>query len=240
MGKKKQIRKMEMQVNGLLNRIRALEDFNLLAPEEREAKVKRILMSREIAKKFAETMEKTMLPTEEALREDIAKMTGPWPAGHWTNINTGFPGRTWDTLYKPGPGDNIEIPPIPAEIQADKDNADFVRQQADALKRATFAGRERNPILDDLKWKPLDQALQEQEDGHKPFDGIRGAVSDPLIKIRVSIESDKGKCEGYLEVDPGLLGTQPTPWHELRFLTGEGMGIIDQVAASFLNEVQHG
>jgi hypothetical protein len=61
-----------------------------------------------------------------------------------------------------------------------------------------------------------------------------------MIKIRVSIESDKGKSEGYLEVDPDLLSVQPTPRHELRFLTGEGMGIIGQVAASFLNEVQHG
>lgn len=134
MGKRKQIAALQAQVASLEKALNDLWDFNLLAPEEREARVKRIQMTREIAKKFTETMEKTMLPTEEALREDIAKMTVPWPAGHRTNINTGFPGRTWDTLYKPGPGDNIEIPPIPAEIQADKDNADFVRQQADALK----------------------------------------------------------------------------------------------------------
>ena len=126
MGKRKQIAALQAQVASLEKAHKDIWDFLLLAPEEQEAKVKRILQTREVIKKFQESMENAMLlgpAFDAALKEDIA-FAGLSP-GHRTTVRTGFPGRTWDTLHKPGPGDNIEIPPIPAEIQADKDNADL-------------------------------------------------------------------------------------------------------------------
>jgi hypothetical protein len=141
MSKKKQIKDLNRLVVGLQTQVTSLTDILLKTPEEQAAWRDKTLVMRKVVARIQGDMEKTMLASDAALREDIAKVTGPWPEGHRTTVRTGmrppvtalfgagFPGRTWNTLHKPGPGDNIEIPPIPAEVQADRDNVDFVRER---------------------------------------------------------------------------------------------------------------